>query len=170
MPKPQERKRAVEIVAENFEACWNCGVSIMRTQARKVSVIEPSEPVARARQRIADERARVANAKSIRYISKGDAFALAMRSGVEVLVPRASVDELCGVPKVELVDVTLTPGGDAIAFEALNVHISVPGLLREVLGFNTGQRAGGRARTPAKLAAVRRNGAKGGRPRKKATA
>ncbi len=22
IPKPQERKRAVEIVAENFEACW----------------------------------------------------------------------------------------------------------------------------------------------------
>lgn len=142
----------------------------MRTETRRVKIIEPSEPAARTRQRAADERARVANARLVRYMTKADAVALTMRSGAEVVVPRAFIDELRDVPKAKLGDVALTPGGDAIAVEAFDVHISIAGLLRDVFGLNAGQRAGGRARTPAKLAAVRANGAKGGRPRKTARA
>ncbi len=142
----------------------------MSTEARKVKVLEPSESIARARQRAADERARVANARSVRYLTKADAFALTMRSGAEVVVPRAFIDELRDASKVKLADVALMPGGDAIAVDALDVHISIAGLLRDVFGLNAGQRTGGRARTPAKIAAVRANGAKGGRPRKTALA
>jgi len=139
-------------------------------EAQKVKVVEPSERVTQERQRAADERAGVGNATSVRYLSKADALALTMRSGAKVIVPRAFIGELHDAPKAKLTGVALMPGGDAIAVDALDVHISIAGLLRDVFGLNAGQRAGGRARTPAKLAAVRANGAKGGRPRKTALA
>jgi len=53
--------------------------------------------------------------------------------------------------------------------EALDVDLSIPGLLAGLFGTKAYMaRHAGRATSPAKAAAARANGAKGGRPRKSA--
>jgi hypothetical protein len=53
------------------------------------------------------------------------------------------------------------------ALEALDIDMSVPDLLARVFGTRSHvARPAGQVRSPAKTAAARANGAKGGRPRK----
>lgn len=62
------------------------------------------------------------------------------------------------------------PGAESIYWECLDVGFSVPNLIAGSFGTKAWMRelgrAGGRVRSPAKTAAVRENGKKGGRPRK----
>lgn len=72
----------------------------------------------------------------------------------------------------ELATVEVLPGGSGLHWEALDVDLSVPGILldaanRRQLAAAFG-RSAGCSRSPAKAAAARENGAKGGRPRKHA--
>jgi hypothetical protein len=132
----------------------------------KAKIVNPSDEALRLRQRETDERARFTNAQSIAYIPKKDAFALLMSSGIRLQIPRDSIEEFRRVSKGELSEVELGPGGGILVLESLDLHISLPGLLRDLFGLNVGQRAGGRATSKAKTAAARANGARGGRPRK----
>jgi hypothetical protein len=83
---------------------------------------------------------------------------------------------LSGIPALrratprQLTAVELIASGAMIHWEALDVDLSVPALVREALG-ETALRVlfaseGGRSTSERKAAAARRNGAKGGRPRK----
>lgn len=69
----------------------------------------------------------------------------------------------------DLAQVTLSPSGDGLHWDALDVQLSVPGLLLDALGAGSLAqelaRRGGRSTSEAKADAARRNGAKGGRPR-----
>jgi hypothetical protein len=66
--------------------------------------------------------------------------------------------------------VEVSPGGIGLHWEALDVDLSVPGLLVSSLGRSERARElarlAGRTTSRAKAAAARANGAKGGRPRK----
>jgi len=70
-----------------------------------------------------------------------------------------------------LARVTVSPGGGALHWRALNVDLSVPGLLLASVGradrTRELARLAGLAKSTAKSAAARANGAKGGRPRKR---
>ena len=75
----------------------------------------------------------------------------------------------------QLADVTVLGRGIGLRWDSLDVDVSVPGLLAGLFGTKSWldrQRAakGGAARSPAKAQAARRNGAKGGRPRKSVNA
>jgi len=63
--------------------------------------------------------------------------------------------------------------GVGLHWESLDVDLSVPGLLMSTIGrswkLSELARVAGQTKSPAKAAAARRNGSKGGRPRKKAT-
>jgi hypothetical protein len=107
-------------------------------------------------------------ARSLSYDPKRDAFVLRMYSGVIVNVPRKWIKELRVTSPEQRKRVTLTGAGEAISLRELDIDVSVPGALRRALGLDWFER-GGRARTPAKAAAARRNGLKGGRPSKSLT-
>jgi hypothetical protein len=67
--------------------------------------------------------------------------------------------------------VEILGAGYGLHWEALDVDLSIPGLLAGIFGTRAYMaRQAGRTTSPAKASAARRNGAKGGRPRNSATA
>ncbi len=69
----------------------------------------------------------------------------------------------------QLAEVEILGGGYGLHWEELDADLSVPGLLAGLFGTRSHMaRMGGWATSPAKAAAARANGAKGGRPRKSA--
>jgi hypothetical protein len=85
-----------------------------------------------------------------------------------------AIPHLKGLKPVQLGTVTLSPSGGGLHWEALDIHIGIPGLLLEALGRQTvvsvWGRTAGSATSAAKAKSSRANGAKGGRPRKKRVA
>jgi hypothetical protein len=69
----------------------------------------------------------------------------------------------------QLAQVEILGRGYGLHWEALDADLSVPGLLVGLFGTRSHMaRLAGRATSPAKAAAARANGAKGGRPRRSA--
>jgi hypothetical protein len=133
--------------------------------SKRVKVIVPDDDVIASRQRDEDERSSRYTAKELRYVAARDCFVITMRSGVIVSMARSSIQEFAAVSSDNLRRVRIGIGGDVIELAHLDIHISVPGLLRDLFGLNVGQRNGGRSRSVAKAAAARENGARGGRPK-----
>ena len=94
----------------------------------------------------------------------------ALPAGVEARVPAGSLDDLRGATAEQLADTRLLMGGSAVLWPALDVDMSAVALIGLLFGIRVPEetgRQGGSSRSEAKAAAVRANGAKGGRPRKK---
>ncbi len=91
--------------------------------------------------------------------------AVDVAAGLAVRIPAKMIAELAAATPSQIRAVRLTPDGGTLEQRELHVDISVPGLLRDLLGFDA-QSRGGKARSAAKVAAARANGAKGGRPKK----
>ena len=69
----------------------------------------------------------------------------------------------------QLAAVEILGNGYGLHWEALDADISVPGLLAGIFGTKAYMaRLAGQSKSPAKAAAARANGVKGGRPRKMA--
>ena len=97
----------------------------------------------------------------------GDCFVLSFRSGIELRVPRGLIRgfEQAEAGQLQRVEIL---GGDSVFFEDLDEGFSAQELAADLFGMRAFfGRIGGRARTPAKADAVRANGKKGGRPRKR---
>ena len=108
------------------------------------------------------------DAESLRVSTSKRCIVLRMVSGVELAVPIDSIEELANIPMAKLKTLRLVPHGEAIELPREDIHISVGGLIRDIFGMNW-MRRGGRVRSEKKAAAARKNGAKGGRPRRKRT-
>jgi hypothetical protein len=107
------------------------------------------------------------------YDQASDTVHLSFRGGGSMAIPRAIIPDLEG-QKSSLEAVSVSRAGDALSWRSLDIDVYLPGLVERAFGNRlfaaaTGRR-GGRRRTNAKAAAARRNGAKGGRPRKTARA
>lgn len=106
---------------------------------------------------------------AVDYDGQADVLIIEMRGGRALVVPRSDIRELASATSDQLRRVELA--GEAVRWDDLDVDVSVPGLLSELLGprFSTREsgRLGGKATSAAKARAARRNGAKGGRPRKR---
>lgn len=106
-------------------------------------------------------------ASEMRYDENQDAFFLRLFSGATVTVPRALIPRFGTLTPAELRKAHLAPGGNAIIVNDA-VDYSVPGILRLISGIAEQRRTAGSVRSEKKAAAVRKNGAKGGRPKKTA--
>ncbi len=98
---------------------------------------------------------------------------LQFRSGLELAIPVKAIDEIANVPLARLRDVKASPMGDGLIFSEFGEAFYVPGLLRDLFGdafAGALGKIGGRARSIAKTVAARKNGLKGGRPRKRSAA
>jgi hypothetical protein len=90
--------------------------------------------------------------------------------GVTLQLDPARLSELAGASSEQLGRVEVLPGGLALSWPELNVDLHLPGLLVDLFGpgvwmSEMGKRGRGRT-SEAKSRAARRNGTRGGRPRK----
>ena len=113
-------------------------------------------------------------AKRARYDRKTGRILVELTNGCSFAFPARRAEGLEGASDDELAEVTILGLGLGLHWERLDVDLSVPGLLAGLLGtkgWMDRERAAhaGSATSPAKAAAARRNGAKGGRPRKSET-
>jgi hypothetical protein len=109
-----------------------------------------------------------------RYDRASDAIRLLFRGGGSMTIPRRFIPDLEGRPASTLESVSVSPAGDALLWTSIDADVYVPGLVERAFGHRlfaaAAGRRGGRQRSKAKTAAARHKGAKGGRPRKRASA
>lgn len=109
-------------------------------------------------------------AVSARFDAASGRVAIELANGSAFAFPARACQGLETASDAELADIEVSPAGDGLHWPRLDVDLGVRGLLLGQLGSDAWMREhaarAGRTRTPAKSAAARVNGAKGGRPRK----
>jgi hypothetical protein len=101
-----------------------------------------------------------------RYDSDLDRVIVALTNDCTFSFPPRLVQGLEAATEDQLAAVKVLGAGYGLHWEALDVDISIPGLIAGLFGTKAYMaRRAGQATSPAKAAAARANGAKGGRPR-----
>ena len=124
----------------------------------------------------ANERGRIIretlpHAAAVRYDDAADRIVIDLTNGATFAFPPRLAQGLENGTAEELAEMELAGDGFGIHWPRLDADLTVPGLLSGLFGSAKWMAAqAGKARSPAKAAAARRNGAKGGRPRKTAAA
>ena len=118
------------------------------------------------------ERGRIAReteprAASAHYDPRADRIIVDLTNGCTFAFPPYIAQGLEAATPAELEQVEILGRGYGLHWEALDVDLSLPGLMSGIFGTRAYMaRQAGQATSPAKAAAARANGAKGGRPRK----
>ena len=105
------------------------------------------------------------------YNRKADTLDLTLRNGITIRLPRLSIKEIANASPEEVSNVKIWPHWETIGFPAIDMHIYGPRLITDELASLFAKTMGGKTRvisSTKKAAASRKNGRKGGRPRKKA--
>ena len=121
-----------------------------------------------AKARWAEERAGRPIPVAVRFDRATERIVVDFVNGATFLVPARALEGLEDATIDELAEVELL-GETGLHWESLDVDYTIQGLMAGIFGsrvFMDAQRRGGQSRSPAKVAASRANGAKGGRPRK----
>ena len=105
---------------------------------------------------------------AVAYNATNDALRISLRNGTVVTVPRLMIHGLRGLPKAAAGRLLVGHHGEALTIEPLDIHISVRGVIRTAVMGEDPYAVAGRSRSPAKAAAARKNGMRGGRPPKAA--
>lgn len=109
-------------------------------------------------------------ARQARYNPLSRELEVELRDGRRISVSVDLIEGLQGASDEALSGVEVTPAGTGLHWEALDADVSVPFLVKGVYGTRAWMarlgRRGGKVSSPAKAAAARENGRKGGRPRK----
>jgi hypothetical protein len=114
-------------------------------------------------------RATEPRATAARYDPRTGKMTAELTNGCTFIFPARLVQGLESATDEDLAAVEVFPQGHGLHWERPNVDISVPGLVNGIFGTRSHMaRIAGKSTSPAKAAASRANGAKGGRPRKSA--
>ena len=110
-------------------------------------------------------------AASARYDATSGRVVVELTNGCTFAFPARALQGLTNASDEALAEVEVLGSGYGLRWESLAADFSVPGLLMGLFGSEKWlareqARRAGATRSPAKSAAARRNGAKGGRPRK----
>lgn len=108
-------------------------------------------------------------AEAARYDAVSGRVVVELTNGCAFAFPARHAQGLEEATDAQLAQVQLLGQGFGLHWEELDVDLSVPGLLAGLFGTARWMAArAGRATSPAKAAAARENGRRGGRPRKAA--
>jgi len=128
---------------------------------------EISRAMARGRRRALSEP----SAARARYDRRSGRVVVDLTNGCSFVFPARSLQGLARADVSALADIEILGAGHGLRWPSLDVDFTVPGLLMGVFGTRAWQselaRRAGRSKSPAKAAAARRNGRRGGRPRRK---
>jgi hypothetical protein len=113
-----------------------------------------------------------AHATAARYDRKSERLIVSLHNGIELAVPVELVEGLAGRDADSLSRIEITPSGLGLHWPAIDADVQVGALLGGVFGSPSWMAkqlgaSGGRNASPAKSAAARLNGQRGGRPRKR---
>jgi Protein of unknown function (DUF2442) len=104
------------------------------------------------------------------YQPQAELIEIHFSNGTRFAFPAHLGQGLEGATAEALADIEITPSGTGLHWEALDADLYIPALLEGIFGSRQWMtalaRKGGAAKSPAKSAASRQNGKKGGRPRK----
>ena len=127
----------------------------------------------------AEERMRIRResgpqAVAARYDRRVGRIMVTLSNGLELAFPPHLAEGLADAKPADLAIIEITPAGLGLHWPKLDADLYLPALLQGVFGSPRWMagllgKSGGLARTAAKVAAARKNGRKGGRPRKLAT-
>ena len=106
-----------------------------------------------------------AGAVAAGYDRRLDVILLTMRSGAVATIPRRLIPIVAQAEPQDVAEVELSPMGTSLRFPSLDADFAVQGLIRHAFGVNEANRSAGATTSPARAAASRANGRKGGRPR-----
>lgn len=123
-----------------------------------------------AKLRWQNERSQRPTPSSVYFDSTSGRIVVEFTNDAAFMVPARVLEGLEGASDEHLSEVELL-GETGLHWESLDVDYTIAGLMNGVFGskaFMEAQSRGGKSRSPAKIAASRANGAKGGRPRKQA--
>jgi hypothetical protein len=112
-------------------------------------------------------------ALAVRYDRATGRVVIELVNGCSYAFPAELVQDLQGAAEDDLAEVLVDSLGFNLHWPALDADLYVPALVSGVFGTRAWMtrelaRRAGQATSPAKAAAARSNGAKGGRPRKRA--
>ncbi|KQO79422.1 DUF2442 domain-containing protein [Rhizobium sp. Leaf262] len=128
------------------------------------------QELAQAKKRWGHERAERPVPNAIRFDAPSERVIVDFTNGASFMFPARAVEGLELATTAQLAEVELL-GETGLHWESLDVDYTVTGLMSGIFGSKTfmeAQSRGGKSRSPAKAAASRANGAKGGRPKKTA--
>ena len=126
--------------------------------------------IAQARAAAAMGDASEPRAQAAHYDLDLNRIVVELRNGATFLFPPELVQGLAGASPDNLNNVEVTPSGEGLHWEQLDVDMSIPALMVGIFGTKAwmaelGSR-GGSVTSTAKARAARENGKRGGRPRK----
>ena len=137
--------------------------------AHDVLTPELEREIAEARRAAAEAAAKEPRATTAHYDAGRHEVVIEFVDGARLAIPANNIQGLEEARPEDLAQVEVTPSGSGIHWEALDVDMSVPGLVAGVFGTGAWMaelgRKGGSATSDAKVSAARANGRKGGRPR-----
>ena len=112
-------------------------------------------------------------AVAVRYDKVGDTVVVEMNNGAALVIPRRLMQGLANATVDELQRGSVAGNGTALEWRELDVDFTVISLLSGIYGgkqwMSELARVAGSTTSDAKAIASRKNGAKGGRPRKPST-
>ena len=139
---------------------------------RRLSDAEVVAQIPAARKRAREARRREPHGRAVRYLRRSRQLVIDLINDVQLRIPIDRLPGLARASDAQLARVELSPAGVGVSWDELGVDFTVAQLATIALGAQTLTRAAtslaGATRSPAKAAAARRNGKKGGRPRKSA--
>lgn len=119
------------------------------------------------------ELATAPRATAVRYDAANGRVIVDLANGCLFAFPAHLAQGLAGASAADLAEIEIGPHGLGLYWPMLDTDVWLPALAGGIFGTRRWMaeelgRKGGTARTPAKAAAARANGSKGGRPRKSA--
>lgn len=144
----------------------------MNNNKREQELIEENllEEIAKAKQAWQEAEATEPRAISVKYDQDQDLIVIHLKNGSIFSFPPRLAEGLAEATPEQLADVWIPPSGKSIHWDSLDVDFGIPELVKGIFGTKSWMaelgRKGGQSTSKAKSEAARKNGKKGGRPKK----